>query len=84
MGSQLDKAKDRLKSEPSDYTFTEAQSLLSRLGFTECSKGRTSGSRIMFVRDGVKICLHKPHPGNVMKGYAVSQLKDQLVLLGDL
>ena len=84
MGSQLDKAKARLKSEPSDYTFNEARSLLKSLGYTEYNKGKSSGSRIMFAKDGVKIMLHKPHPGNEMKRYAVQQLKDQLASMGEL
>lgn len=84
MGSRLDKAKARLKSEPKDYTFDEARSLLTNLGFYEHNKGKTSGSRVMFIKDGVKIQLHKPHPGNEMKHYAVQQLRDQLESMGEL
>lgn len=84
MGSKLEKAKARLKSEPSDYTFSEAKSLLLSLGFCENNKGKTSGSRVMFVKNGIKIMLHKPHPGNEMKNYAVQQLRDQLELMGEL
>lgn len=84
MGSKLEKAKARLKSEPKDYTFTEARSLLFSLGFKEHNKGKSSGSRIMFYRDGVKILLHKPHPGDEMKQYAVRQLREQLEVMGEL
>lgn len=84
MGGQLDKAKARLKAAPSDYTFSEAKSLLKSLGYTEYNKGKSSGSRVMFAKDGVKILLHKPHPGNEMKRYAVQQLKDQLESIGEL
>ncbi len=84
MGSKLEKAKARLKSEPSDYTFSEAKSLLLSLGFCENNKGKTSGSRVMFVKNGIKIMLHKPHPGNEMKNYAVQQLRDQLEWMGEL
>lgn len=84
MGSKLEKAKARLKSGPSDYTFSEAKSLLLSLGFCENNKGKTSGSRVMFVKNGIKIMLHKPHPGNEMKNYAVQQLRDQLELMGEL
>lgn len=79
-----EKAKLRLKSEPSDYTFTEAKSLLISLGFEEYNKGKTSGSRVAFIRGEEKIYLHKPHPGNEMKMYAVRQLKDKLEELGEL
>ena len=84
MGGKIDKAKARLKSEPSDYTFTEAKSLLESIGFIEYNKGKSSGSRVMFVKDGIKILLHKPHPGNEMKRYAVRQLREQLESMGEL
>lgn len=84
MGSKLDKAKARLKSVPNDYTFGEARQLLSNIGYKEHNKGKSSGSRIMFVREDDKILLHKPHPGNEMKQYAVRQLKEHLEAVGEL
>ena len=80
----LEKAKERLKTEPSGYTFQEAKSLLISLGFEEYNKGRTSGSRIIFIRNNDKILLHKPHPQKEMKGYAIRQLKEKLEELGEL
>ena len=84
MGGKFDKAKARLQSEPSDYTYTEAKSLLQGLGYEEYNKGKTSGSRVIFIKGQHKIMLHKPHPGNVMKVYAVRQLKEVLVAQGEL
>lgn len=81
---KLEKAKLRLKSEPPDYTFKEAEGLLISLGFEEYNKGKSSGSRVMFVRNNDKILLHKPHPQKEMKMYAVRQLKDKLEELGEL
>lgn len=81
---KLEKAKLRLKNEPADYTFKEAESLLINLGFEEYNKGKTSGSRIIFIRKEEKILLHKPHPNKEMPLYAVRQLKQKLVELGDL
>lgn len=49
--SKLDKAKERILSKPKDYTYTEARYLLSKLGFKEFNKGKTSGSRVRFYRD---------------------------------
>lgn len=74
--SKEEKMIERLKALPSDYTFTEARALAGRFGYKEMSKGSTSGSRVLFYRerDGRKILLHKPHPGDVMKLYAVRQL----------
>ena len=60
------------------------RSLLINLGFEEYNKGKTSGSRIIFIRKEEKILLHKPHPNKEMPLYAVRQLKQKLVELGDL
>ena len=84
LGNQLNKAKERLKSIPNDYTYTEARYLLNHLGYNEYSKGKTSGSRVVFVKGNQKILLHKPHPGDEMKKYAVDQLKELLELRGEL
>lgn len=84
--SKLDKAKARILSKPNDYTYTEARYLLSKLGFEEFSKGKTSGSRVRFYRkiDDRAILLHKPHPGDGMKIGAVKDLVEFLVELGEL
>ena len=81
---KIEKAKERLKAVPSDYTYDEARTLLSHIGFTEYTKGKTSGSRVIFIKGDSRILLHKPHPGNVMKQYAVRQLVDALNGLGEL
>lgn len=77
---------ERLKSCPSDYTYTEAKALANRFGYSEMNKGSTSGSRVLFYRknDGQKILLHKPHPGDVMKLYAVRQLLSNFKENGDI
>ena len=84
--SRLEKAKERLRSLPSDYTFSEARALLTLLGFEEFTKGKTSGSRVKFYRetDQKIIMLHKPHPGDVMKKGAVKYLKESLQESGDI
>lgn len=79
--SRLEKEIERLKSKPKDYTFDEAKSLLNKLGFFEYNKGRTSGSRVEFIKNGeVEIELHKPHPKNIIKTYQIKiiikKLKD--------
>lgn len=84
LGGKFEKAKKRLKGEPADYTFEEAKSLLISLGFEEYNKGRTSGSRVQFVRETQKISLHKPHPEKEMKKYAVRMLKEFLESIGEL
>ena len=84
--STLEKAKERLRQVPKDYTYNEARQLLVKLGFEERNQGRTSGSRVGFYRerdDGV-ILLHKPHPNNEMSIAAVKALAEFLVGRGDL
>lgn len=84
--SRIKNAIARLKSLPKNYTYIEARNLLVYLGFEEKNKGRTSGSRVLFFRDSdnTKILLHKPHPGNEMKKYAVQQLLEKLKEIGDI
>ena len=84
--SQFDKAVERLKSCPKDYTYDEANSLLSKMGFVENNKGKTSGSRVRFYRptDGKLIDLHKPHPNPEMDVAAVKALKAFLESIGEL
>lgn len=84
--SRFEKAKKRLLSEPKDYTFTEAKSFLKSLGFEQKNKGKTSGSRVSFYRESDRaiILLHKPHPEDTLKGYAIKQLIDNLKEVGEL
>jgi len=71
MGTK-EKLIERIKGRPADFTFDEATRLLCLLGYTKSNKGRTSGSRVMFInKQNQKILLHKPHPGNILKGYAL-------------
>ena len=44
---QKEKLIKLLKSKPKDFTFEEAETLLSYLGYTRSNKGKTSGSRII-------------------------------------
>lgn len=84
--SKFEKAKERIKLRPKDYTYTEARSLLSQMGFVEYQKGKTSGSRVKFYRkeDQKIILLHKPHPDDIMKPGAVKELAEYLSGLGEL
>ena len=84
--SKNEKAKQRLLATPRDYTYAEARALLGQLGFQEDNKGKTSGSRVKFYRaaDKKAIMLHKPHPGNIVKQYAVRQVYEELQSKGYL
>ncbi len=75
---QKEKLLAKLASNPKNFTFAEAESLLGYLGYQKYNKGKTSGSRIMFTKDDHKILLHKPHPRKELLEYQIKQLKDQL------
>ena len=79
--STKDKLLERFKSLPSDFTFDELVTLLCQLGYKKEEKGRTSGSRAVFVGDrATPILVHKPHPGNVVQRYVMKRI---LRLLND-
>ena len=48
---QKEKLIERLKSKPKTFTFDDAESLLRYFAYERSNKGRTSGSRIMFVSE---------------------------------
>jgi len=75
----------RLKGLPNDFTFDEAARLLHLFGYEKSNKGKTSGSRVMFLKDGrIPVFMHRPHPQNELKEYAVKQLLTELINNGDI
>ena len=75
MGTK-EKLRNRFLKMPSDFTFDEMQRLL---GYEKSNKGKTSGSRLIFKNGNKRpIMLHKPHPGNIVKEYAMKQVFDDL------
>ncbi|SEA06346.1 HicA toxin of toxin-antitoxin [Eubacterium aggregans] len=84
--SKIEQLKKRIQTIPKDFTYREAKKLMESMGFEECSKGKTSGSRVKFYRssDESVALLHKPHPGDEMKQYAVKQLVKYLEEIGEL
>ena len=78
MGTK-EKLRDRFLKMPSDFTFDEMQRLLKGYGYERGNKGKTSGSRLIFKNgDKRPIMLHKPHPGNLVKEYAMKQVMEDL------
>ena len=77
--SQKDKLIEKLKTLPKDFTFDDAETLLRYLDYIRSNKGKTSGSRVVFYRDGCPpILLHRPHPQKELKPYQVRQLLEML------
>ncbi|HEV2483494.1 MAG TPA: type II toxin-antitoxin system HicA family toxin [Puia sp.] len=83
--SKREKLLQRLLSFPKDFTWEELATLLYYLGFQEEGAGKTGGSRRKFVDvHGNVINLHKPHPRNIVKEYAIRQVVERLRELGTL
>ncbi len=77
--SRKSKLIDRFQSQPKDFTWDELVRLLGYLGYGEVKAGKTSGSRHKYEDEtGLPIYLHKPHPGNIVKGYVMKNLAEIL------
>lgn len=76
---QKEKLIKKLKSKPRDFTFEEAETLLNYLSYNRSNKGKTSGSRVMFISEKHgAILLHKPHPRKELLEYQIKQLCEKL------
>lgn len=74
MGTK-EKLIQRFISLPRDFTYSEVVRLFAIFGFSEFSKGNTSGSRVQFYRsDGRSYIMHKPHPSAIIKPAALKCL----------
>ena len=69
---------EQLKSNPKDFTFEEMQTVLEILGFKMSNKGKTSGSRVKFLKGNIAIILHKPHPRKELLEYQIKQVLEIL------
>jgi hypothetical protein len=77
--SKKEKLRNRFKSKPLDFTWSELKSLLSGMGYELSTGGRTGGSRIKFLHpERPPIIMHKPHPTSVLKRYQVEQILEFL------
>lgn len=77
---QKEKLISKLKSSPKTFTFDDAEKLLNYFSYKKDNKGKTSGSRVVFVSEQykTKILLHKPHPRKELLEYQIKQLIDHL------
>lgn len=75
--SRLQKALDRLRSKPRDFSWRELQTIMSHFGYKELKGG---GSRRKFInqKSGISINLHEPHPKPVLKTYAIELIIEHL------
>lgn len=79
MGTK-EKLVERFRVLPKDFTYKELVTLLKYLGYEKMDKGKTSGSREKHFNKNTKsiICFHKPHPGNIIKEYALKDIFETL------
>ena len=76
---QKEKLIARLLSRPKDFTFLDLETLLGYFAYKRNDKGRTSGSRVMFINDKyASIMLHKPHQRKELLDYQVKQVIEVL------
>jgi HicA-like toxin of HicAB toxin-antitoxin system len=77
--SKIEKLLERFLSNPKDFTWDELVSMLTHFGYYEHRKGKTGGSRRKFLDANKNVInLHKPHPGNILKRYAINLVIEQL------
>ncbi len=78
--SKFEKLKYRLLKKPKDFTYDELRTVLIGLGYSESNKDKTSGSRVAFINHDTKhiLRIHKPHPKNIIKAYALEYIIDEL------
>lgn len=82
--SNREKLIERAKTIPKDFTFNELETLLKGLGYELDNKGKTSGSRVSFCKDGVVIMLHKPHNGNPVLAVYLKEIIAGLIERGEI
>ena len=78
--SKFEKLIDRLQRKPKNFTYEELKTVLTGLGYSESNKGKTSGSRVAFINAETKhiLRIHKPHPQNIIKAYALEYIINEL------
>jgi len=74
-----DKLIERFKRLPKDFTWEELVRVFAICGYTLDNKGKTSGSRVIFSNGTNALVIHKPHPSNIIKHYALKQVYDFLI-----
>ena len=81
--SKKEKLIEKLLSNPKDFTFQEASTLLNYFKYKQEPGGKTGGSRVAFSNDNKDyIRMHKPHPRNILKTYQVKNLINDLIERG--
>ena len=80
--SKHTKSLKRLRALPKDFTWDELVSVLQHFGYEEKSTGGGSGRNFIHNSTHHKFCLHKPHPENIVKIYAMKIAINALIETG--
>ncbi len=73
----------RLQQMSGDLTWDEAVKIMRHHGFA-LHAGAGSSRRFGHARTGVKVLVHEPHPGNIVKRYAQEDLLEGLRAAGEI
>jgi hypothetical protein len=82
--SSKEKLEKRFLSLPRDFTFDELVRLFAQYGYELSRKGRSSGSRVAFVRGNEVFTMHRPHPENIVKRGTLQNVKEYLKQKNDI
>ena len=77
--STKEKLIERFKRQPKDFTWQELVKMLGSFGFEVDNKGKTSGSRTVFVNKDDEIEVYKPNPSNIIKEYVIKKVLKFLI-----
>ena len=74
--SQFDKIKLKLLNQDTVITFLELEYILSKLGYVEKKKGKTSGSRKAYLNINYNhiILIHRNEIKSYVKQYIINEL----------
>ena len=73
--NKKEKLIQKLKVQSKSFSYEDAKVLLEYLDFLESNKGKTSGSRVIFIKEGCHaILLHKPHLRKELLAYQIKTL----------
>jgi predicted RNA binding protein YcfA (HicA-like mRNA interferase family) len=75
--SRFEKLIARVASRPRDFTWQELQTLMSHLGYSE-KRGKGSGRKFVHLDGQTMFTIHEPHPGKILKPYAIKGLIQHL------
>lgn len=73
--SKKKKLIERIKTKPKDFTFEELVTLLGCFGYELENGGKTSGSRVRFIKNNCNaFTTHKPHSHKCLLEYQVKSI----------